>query len=430
VNQPVTSERRPHTARRHRAAARDLLGSAALVSVAFLGVNALAYVFTVVSARVLAPAAYGELAALLSVLLVASVPATGVQTATALFLGGRPDRPSVPRLHATALVVGTAVCAVVLVAAVPLRVLLHLHGFAGVAWLGAMLLPHTVLQGYQGLLQGAGRYRRLTAVTVGFGVAKLAGGLGGLLLGRSATAALAGMAVGAALGALAAWIGAGRPGVAGRLRGPLLASARASGALLGFVVLLNLDVLLARHHLPAVATGEYAVASIVTKVAFWLPQGVGVVLLPKLADAAGRHRALPSALAAVAALGAVLTLGALAVGDAALPLIGGAAYGGTLGSAVWVFAALGTLLALAQLLLFSGIASADRLATVAVWSAAVVETAVVEALAADGRLAPSSLVGTAALTAAALVTTGLVRLWRARLSPLPVADATAAATRS
>jgi hypothetical protein len=417
VNQPVTSERRPHTARRHRAAARDLLGSAALVSVAFLGVNALAYVFTVVSARVLAPAAYGELAALLSVLLVASVPATGVQTATALFLGGRPDRPSVPRLHATALVVGTAVCAVVLVAAVPLRVLLHLHGFAGVAWLGAMLLPHTVLQGYQGLLQGAGRYRRLTAVTVGFGVAKLAGGLGGLLLGRSATAALAGM-------------GAGRPGVAGRLRGPLLASARASGALLGFVVLLNLDVLLARHHLPAVATGEYAVASIVTKVAFWLPQGVGVVLLPKLADAAGRHRALPSALAAVAALGAVLTLGALAVGDAALPLIGGAAYGGTLGSAVWVFAALGTLLALAQLLLFSGIASADRLATVAVWSAAVVETAVVEALAADGRLAPSSLVGTAALTAAALVTTGLVRLWRARLSPLPVADATAAATRS
>src|SRR4029079_3467452 len=94
------------------------------------------------------------------------------------FLGGRPDRPSVPRLHATALVVGTAVSAAALLAAVPLRTLLHLPGGAGVAWLGAMLLPHTLLQGYQGLLQGAGRHGRLAAVTVGLGVAQLAGGRG------------------------------------------------------------------------------------------------------------------------------------------------------------------------------------------------------------------------------------------------------------
>jgi len=398
------------------------LGSAALVSAAFLGVNAFAYVFTVGAARVLAPAAYGELAALLSVLLVASVPATGVQTAAALFLGGRPDRTgTVARLHATALVVGAAVCAAAALAAVPVRILLHLPGTAGVLWLATMLLPHTLLQGYQGLLQGAGRYGRLTVVTVGFGVAKLVGGLGGLLMGGSATTALAGMAVGASLGALIGWIGAGRPGIAGRLRPPLVASARASGALLGFVLLLNLDLLLARHHLPASATGEYAVASIVTKVTFWLPQGVGVVLLPRLADAAGRSRALPSALCAVAGLGAVLTAGAAVVGDATLPLIGGAAYGGgALGSVIWVFAALGTLLALAQLLLFSGIAAADRLATVAVWSAAAVETVVVEVLAATGRLSLSTLVGTAALTGAALVATGLVRLRRLRA---PVATA-------
>jgi hypothetical protein len=64
-----------------------LLGPAALVSVAFLGTNALAYVFTVLAARVLAPAAFGELAALMGVLLVGSVPATGLQTAAALYLG-------------------------------------------------------------------------------------------------------------------------------------------------------------------------------------------------------------------------------------------------------------------------------------------------------------------------------------------------------
>ncbi|MGY2067504.1 hypothetical protein [Blastococcus sp. SYSU DS0619] len=399
------------------------LASAAVVSVAFLGVNALSYVFTVVAARSLAPAAYGELAALLSLLLVGSVPATGVQTATALVLGGRPGGPgTVARLHATAWVVGLAVGAVGLLAAVPVRAALHLPGTGAVLWLAAMLLPHTLVQGYQGLLQGSGRYRRLVGITVGFGVTKLAGGLAGLLLGGTPAAALAGMAAGSALGALAGWVGAGRPGLAGGLGPAVTASARAAGALLGFVVLMNLDVLLARHHLPAAASGEYAVAAVVTKVAFWLPQGVGVVLLPRLADAAGRQRALPWALAAVAGLGAVLTLGAAVLGGAVPPLIGGSAYAGTLGSAVWVFAALGTLLALAQLLLFSGIASADRFATVAVWAAAAAEGAVVEALAATGRLSLLPLAGTATLTAAVLVATGVVRLLRSR----PVAPAGAA----
>ena len=65
---------RTNTARGRRspdaAPATGLLGATAVVSIAFLGANALAYVFTVVAARQLAPAAYGELAALLSVLLV------------------------------------------------------------------------------------------------------------------------------------------------------------------------------------------------------------------------------------------------------------------------------------------------------------------------------------------------------------------------
>src|SRR5688572_3475550 len=88
-----------------------VLGPAALVSVAFLGANALAYGFTVLAARSLAPAAYGELAALLGLLLVGTVPATGLQTAAALHLGRRgpaADPAAVGRWHATALTVGLA----------------------------------------------------------------------------------------------------------------------------------------------------------------------------------------------------------------------------------------------------------------------------------------------------------------------------------
>ncbi len=401
-----------------RAGSPRVLGPAAVVSLAFLATNALAYVFTVLAARTLAPASYGELAALLSVLLLGTVPATGVQTAAALHLGGASgSRTDLARLHTTALAVGLAVCALGVVAVGPLRAVLHLSGTGALGWLVVLLLPHTLMAGYQGQLQGSGRYRRLAGVTIAFGALKLAGGTAGLILGGSPATAVAGMAVGASAGALTGWVACGRTGLARRLRQPAAAALRASGALLGFVVLLNLDLLLARHHLPAAVAGEYAVASIVTKVAFWLPQGVGVVLLPRLADGDHRRRVLRVAVALVAAVGAILTLAAAALGGTALPLIGGSAYGTSLGAAIWLFAALGTLFALAQLLLFSGIASADRLATAAVWTAAAVECLAVELLAAAGALTLMSVVLPAVGTATVLVGTGLRRLHRSGSRP-------------
>lgn len=398
-----------------RASSR-ILGSAALVSVAFLGVNALAYAFTVLAARSLAPAAYGELAALLGVLLLGSVPATGLQTASALVLGGgRGDRgPAIRRLHATSLAVGVGMVALGLLATAPLTALLHLPDATAVVWLAAMLLPHTLVAGYQGILQGTGRYARLAVVATAFGVAKLTGATAGLLIGGTPTTALAGMTAGAALGAAIGWLGCGHPGVTGGLRGPARTTLSASAALLGFVALLNLDLLLARHHLPAAAAGEYAVAAIFAKVAFWLPQGVGVVLLPRLADPVHRRNLLPAALALVGGLGALLTLGTAALGSVALPLVGGSAYGDRLGSATWLFTALGTLLAVAQLLLYSGIAAADRSAGIAVWLAAALEGVAVTLLAATGRLSVVSLALTALATAVLLVATGLLRARRGR----------------
>jgi O-antigen/teichoic acid export membrane protein len=397
-----------------------LIGPAALVSVAFLGTNALAYVFTVLAARLLVPAAFGELAALLSVLLVGTVPATGLQTAAALHLGGRRDgrpRAVLARLHAAACITGLVVVAAGVLVAAPLGALLHLPDPAAVGWLVALLLPSTLIAGYQGMLQGTGRYGRLAAVNAFFGVAKLVGGTAGLLIGGTPTAALAGMTVAAAAGALAGWAGCGRPGLSRGLRAPLAAALHASGALLGFVLLLNLDLLLARHHLSAAHAGEYAVGSIVTKVAFWLPQGVGVVLLPRLADEAHRRRLLPAALALVAGVGAVLTLAIAALGSYALPLIGGSAYGDTLGAATWLFAALGTALALAQLLLYSGIAASDRVAVAAVWAAALAEGAVVQVLSATGRLSVVTTAVAAVVTALVLVGLGLLRSYRGRLLP-------------
>ena len=82
-----------------------------------------------------------------------------------------------------------------------------------------------------------------------------------------------------------------------------------------------------------------------------------------------------------------------------------------------MFAALGTLLALAQLLLYSGIAASDGLAVGAVWLAAVVEGAVVQALSATGRLSVVAIATTAVGTALVLVCGGLVRSRKGRQVP-------------
>ena len=389
---------------------------AALVSAALMGISALAYVFTILAARTLAPHAYGELAALLGVALIGAVPAIGVQTATALALGGHRGDPAplIRRLHAAALVAALGVGVAGLLATAPVVWLLHVPDPAAVGWVVLLLLAHTVVGGYEGVLQGGGRYVRMAVVTTSFGAGKFAGGTTGLLLGDTPTAALAGMALGATLGAAAGWFGCGRPGLSRGIAGPARAALKASAALLGFVLLLNLDVLLARHHLAASQAGEYAVAAVFAKIAFWLPQGVGVVLLPRLADAGSRRRAVGSAVAVVAAVGVALAVGALALGGRALSLVGGSAYGSSLGGWAWLFAVLGTLLAAAQLLLYSGIAASDRGATVAVWAAAVTECVVVALLAATGRLTLLTLVAAAAGTATVLVGTGLIRLHTVR----------------
>ncbi|MGY1700427.1 hypothetical protein [Geodermatophilus sp. SYSU D00766] len=395
---------------------------AAVLSGALLGVSTLSYVVTVLAARLLTPASYGELAALLGVLLVGVVPATGLQTAAALHLGERragPPGRAARRLHATALLAAGAAGLAGLAAVVPVAALLRLPDPAPALWMVAVLVPHTLVGAYDGILQGTGRYGRLAVVVGAFGLLKAGGAVTGLLAGGTPAAALAGMAAGCTLGALVSWAGCGRPGVSRGLRGPARSALRASGALLGLVLLVNLDLLLARHHLPAALAGEYAVGAVFAKVAYWLPQGVGVVVLPRLADAAGRRRALSSALVVVAAVGGVLTLATAALGAASLPLVGGAAYGAHLGGWTWVFAASGTALALAQLLLYNGIAAADRVAAVAVWGTVALETAVVGALAATGLLSVLAVAATAAGTGALLVAVGLARLSAA---PVAVAD--------
>ena len=192
----------------------------------------------------------------------------------------------------------------------------------------------------------------------------------------------------------------------------------ATTGLLGLFVLANVDVLLARHYLDRAAAGRYALGAVVAKIAFWAPQFVVTVIFPRLVGAADPRRLVGGSALLIAGFGGLLA-GALALADRVglvVPVLGGG-YAG-LGPLLPLFAALGTALALVQLLLFEGIATRDRRMGRAVAVALVAEVALVA-----GPLHGSvgQIAGTALGVAVALAATGWWLL-RRRLGrpPAPV----------
>ena len=294
--------------------------------------------------------------------------------------------------------------------------LLHLPSGWPVVWLGMALAPLTLLGVFHGILQGHRRFATLALLVGVEGVAKVGGALTGLLAFRSTAATLAGMALGSVLAAAVGWwvCGRRRPQRAPwALAGQVL---HASQAILGLVLLVNLDIVLARHNLSGPQAGDYAIGVIITKIAYWLPQAVAVIVLPRFVDERNRRRTVPVALAVIALLDVWVVLPAVVYGGSIIRFIGGDGYGSHV-SAAWLFALLGSMLALVQLLLYSRIASADRRSATAVWAAVIVEILLVS-LWFDGSV---TAVASAALASVGLlVVAGLVIEYVAARRPLGV----------
>lgn len=369
------------------------------VTAGVMASNASGYLLTVIAARLLAPAAFGELSALLAVLLVGVVPAMGVQTAVALRVAANPDEPEKPLSG-----LGFAVAAVVAVlagAAAPLVAhALHVTDTSAVVWLAVALAPLTLNGLWQGLLQGAERFVRYGAFVTGDAVTRVGGALTGLAVTGSSSGAMTGIALGATVSTGVGWVLCDRP-MPARFCGKRLGEvAHAAQALLAVVVLINLDLVLARHVLPG-ASGEYAVGAVLTKIAYWLPHAVAVLLLPRLTGT-GRGRAMAGGLAVCAALDGVVVLATVLFGPALFVVVGGQSY---VDSALplWPFALTGSLLAPAQILLFGRIADGDRRATLLTWFAVVAETVLVLGWLNDS---PGQVIGAAVATTGLLVVAG------------------------
>ncbi len=356
------------------ASGRSLASHTLIVALALALGQAAAYLVSLVAARTLGPDQFGVFAALLGILLIGSVLAMGLQAVAARRLvhvapAGRGSAAAA--LMRAGLIGGVAIALATLAIAPFLRWLLDIDSWSVLVAVALTFIPLTWAGATYGVAQGREDYRRLAAAYALVGLGRGLGGVAGALFTANVLGTVLGLLIGTTLGAVVARLAinplVARPaGALDRIAGE---TAHATHALLALFVLTNVDVLLARALLTAEEAGLYGVGAIIAKIAFWLPQFVGVVAFPRFVDAR-RARATTVTIGAVAGIGLLVVLGTAVFPGLVVGVAGGPQYA-ALVPVAWLFAAAGAAFALAQALLLTRLAIDDRRAVIVVWAAAV-----------------------------------------------------------
>jgi O-antigen/teichoic acid export membrane protein len=291
-----------------------------MVLVGSMTANVASYLLAWLASRWLGPVGYGEFASLLAAQLVLAVPALALQTVVAREAVRGKSTDALRSLGYRC----TAIVAVLAVALAPAMAWLLDTGIVA-SFSALVTAPMLVLLATeQGLLQGHGRFGTLSAVLAGAGVMKVLPAVIVLAFGGGAGAALVAGAAGTALLVAIVRVVDRTVSVSEdrAVRIGVVSVLAASQVQLALIALSSLDLLIVRVVLSEYDAGVYALGAVATKVAFWLPQAVGVVLYPKMANPAHSAQAVRSALAVLVGIGAVLVLGAAVAGPLVPMLVG------------------------------------------------------------------------------------------------------------
>jgi O-antigen/teichoic acid export membrane protein len=363
----VTSSTERPASIRHRGAA---------VAIAMAVTNVATYLYTALAARLLGPKDYGALASLMAVLLVVSVIQLGIQTTAARRISADPghvgqiEREILSLTYRGAVLIGLGLLLLTPV----IDRLLKLESLATASMVAFAAVPLTISGGQLGILQGERRWWPVSAIYVASGVPRLVVGTALILWRPNELTAMLGVVSGLVVPVLLG-LNARRPTRApGRVSEhhstrPIVREILVnSQALLAFLTLSNCDVIVARNILGEHDAGLYAGGLILTKAMLFLPQFVVVVAFPSMSTAHERRRALFRGLTLIFGLGTVGVLGCAALPQLALIFVGGAEYA-EIEDRLWLFATLGTVLSLLQLLIYAVLARQGTRSVYLVWVA-------------------------------------------------------------
>lgn len=341
------------------------------------GIN---YASNIVFSRVLTPASFGDLTALLALTVIAAVPSGAAQTviadrlASQMAAGERAKAAYLIRYAAAHLGVYAVILGAVYLVSTPfLGDLLSLQSPSTVIALAPMLMLSFFTPLAFGILQGLERFVALGLVMFWIAVSRIAFGVPWALsdFGGGPGGALLGMAVGNLVALVATiWIireyvlrrgtGAATTGVRRR---PDTVTLSAGGAFIGFAILSNFDVVLAKIALDPGESGHYAALATIGKIIFFLPSAVALLMVPWAARARVQHgssaHVLRLSALAVAATTLVLIVPAAAAPEFVIRTMFGSEYVGAAGG-VLPIALAGAGLALVNLLVVYTVAIRDR----------------------------------------------------------------------
>ena len=343
----TSSTERPASIR-HRGAA---------VAIGLAVANLAAYVFTALAARVLGPQDYGALASLLAVLLVVSVVQLGIQTTAARRISADPGHVGQIEREILSLTYrGAALIGAALLLLTPLvDRLLRLDSLATAALVGLCAIPLTITGGQLGILQGERRWWPVAMIYLTTGVSRLAIGTALILWRPTELAAMVGVFLGTILPVVLGVYALRRNRAPGQVsdhhaKRPITREILGnSQTLLAFLSLTNCDLIVARNILDGHEAGLYAGGLIITKAMLFLPQFVVVVAFPAMSTAHERRQALLRGLSLIVGLGHRGVVACAVLPRLALVFVGGSQYV-EIDEKLWVFAVLGTVLSLLQLL--------------------------------------------------------------------------------
>ncbi|WP_124293702.1 oligosaccharide flippase family protein [Microbacterium sp. ABRD28] len=310
-----------------------LLGGASVLSLTMVAVSAVNYGLNVVLVRLLDPAQFGDVALAITVVLTASVVAATLQMVASRSVAADPaSAPAVRRVLLRAASVAGAAALVLLGGGAWILADLLRTSSPWIFVIIAAGLPVYFLQAvHRGLLQGQLRFTRVAASYAAEAGVRLLIAVTLVMLGFGPIGAALGIFASFLASAAVAWTRRPESGsikTAAAALGTAVASA--SMMLLAQALVNNADVVVAKALFAPAAAGAYAAAAVLCRSLYflaWTVIQVSVPLLASAATAAARRRIILVAGGVICALGVLGVIAAATVGDEAVRIVFGPAYG-------------------------------------------------------------------------------------------------------
>ena len=292
--------------------------------VAIAGVNVSNFLFHIVISRLLGPAHYGAVGAILSILSLLAVPVGAAQLAVTQAVMGHTSNSqsfSLSSLIWRAVLVGFFAMLVFAALTPTFDGFLHIGSPLPLLLVSAWIPLATVGAVLQGALIGEYRFRAVAfALFVGGGPVRLLFGALMVLAGYGVTGAVIATIFAQAF-STGSLLFSARQKVRSQIHGSVVRTTRRDmtlsiAALGSYTTLIGVDTFLARHFFTATVAGQYAAGAVAAHIALFVPGAIITVTFPHLASGEGTsassRKAFIEALKITALLG-ILTAGGLTV---------------------------------------------------------------------------------------------------------------------